>query len=116
MYEDYTGGVTSEPKILEYKYDLDSLIDDFEKETKFDDGLDFVVCWDAGKKYREKYFLNSLLVGDEGNTREVFGATHQVFRDGSSVCVFEVLILKDLIGFLQDRDAEEARQKVRYRD
>lgn len=116
VYEDYTDMNISEPKILEYKYDLDSLIDDFEKEIKFDDGVDLVVCWDAGGKYREKYYLSPLLVGDEGNAREIFGATHQAFRDGSSACVFEVIILKDLIGFLHDREEEEARQKVRYRD
>jgi len=116
VFEDLSEESLSEPKILEYKYDLDSLIDDFEKELKFDDGIDLVVCWDAGKKYREKYFLNSLLTGDEGNSREIFGATHQAFRDGSSTAVFEIIVLKDLIGFLQDREAEEARQKVRYRD
>ncbi|MBO6718356.1 MAG: ATP-binding protein [Rhizobiaceae bacterium] len=116
VFEEFAVNNTSEPKILEYKYDFDSLVDDFEKEVKFDDGIDFVVCWDAGPKYREKYYLNSLLVGDEGTAREIYGATHQAFRDGSSTSVFEVLVLKDLISFLHDRDAEEARQKVRYKD
>ena len=41
----------SEPKVLEYKFDFVSLIDDFTKEIKFVDQIDFVVAWETGDPY-----------------------------------------------------------------
>jgi hypothetical protein len=108
---------TTEPKVLEYKYTFDSLVDDFEKEEKFAKQIDFVVCWSAGNHYKSKFYLQPLLVGDEGSSRQIFGATHQGFATGSqSVPTFELLILEDLLNWLQDPATEEARQKLAYRD
>jgi hypothetical protein len=107
----------TEPKILEYKFAFDSLVSDFEKEVKFSKHIDFVVCWTAGHLYKERFFLQPLLIGDEGSSRQIFGATHQVFSVGSQdQAAFELLILEDLIAWLQDPVGEEARQKARYRD
>jgi hypothetical protein len=107
----------SEPRVLEYKYDLDALIRDFSSEVKYAKHVNFVVCWKAEKQFREKYYLSSLLVGDEGSSRQVFGATHQAFPDGGGQQPdFEVCILEDLLSFLQDPEAEEARQKLRYQE
>jgi hypothetical protein len=105
----------SEPRVLEYKYDLDALIRDFSSEVKFSKHINFVVCWKATSQFREKYYLNSLLVGDEGSSRQVYGATHQAFPDGGGQQPdFEVCILEDLLGFLQDPTAEEIRQRATY--
>jgi len=107
----------TEPKILEYKFDFDSLVADFEKEAKFAKHVNFVVCWSAGKQYRERFYLQSLLIGDEGSSRQIFGATHQVFSVGSQEQpAFELLILEDLMAWLQDPPGEEARQKHHYKD
>jgi Histidine kinase-, DNA gyrase B-, and HSP90-like ATPase len=108
---------TTEPKILEYKFAFESLVADFEKEGKFSKHVDFVVCWSAGEHYKERFYLQPLLVGDEGSSRQIFGATHQVFSVGAQEHpAFELLILDDLIAWLQDPAGEEARQKTRYRD
>lgn len=108
---------SSEPRVLEYKYDLDALVREFANESKYSSHINLVVCWTADKQWREKYFLNSLLVGDEGGGRLSFGATHQAFPDsGGAQPDFEVIILEDLIGFVMDPEAEKARQKVRYKD
>lgn len=106
----------SEPRVLEYKFDFDALIEDFDKETKFEDQVDLLVCWSVGKKFLEKYYLNSLLVDDEGTGREFFGSTHQVYRDGQQKPVFELVVLEDLLNFLQKPDEEIARQRQKYRD
>lgn len=105
----------SEPKVLEYKYDFDSLLHDFAKEIKFLQHIDLVVCWEASGEYKEKLYLNSFLVGNEGADRSVFGATHQAYSPGSEKR-FEVIILKDLLAYLHNRSDEEARQKIKYRD
>ena len=108
---------TTEPKVLEYKYSFDSLIDDFDKEEKFVKQIDFVVCWTAGSRYKSKFYLHPLLVGDEGSSRQMFGATHQAFATGAQGSpAFEVLILEDLLNWIQDEAGEEARQKRTYRD
>jgi hypothetical protein len=106
----------SEPRVLEYKFDLDALIRDFSTEVKYPKHIDLVVCWRASKQFKERYFLNSLLVADEGATRLTFGATHQAFPAGSNQPEFEVLILEDLLGFLQNPDQEQARQRLKYAD
>ncbi len=105
---------TTEPKVLEYKFDLDALIRDFDRDIKFPKHIDFVVCWKASKSFKEKYFLNSLLIGDEGSSRVIYGATHQAYAEGARQVEFEVLILEDLLNYLQDPESEEARQKQRY--
>ncbi len=107
----------SEPRILEYKYDLAALIRDFSAEIKYAKHINMVVCWKADKQFHEKYYLNSLLVGDEGSNRQVFAATHQAFPDGGGQQPdFEVCILEDLINYLQDPVAEEIRQKTKYQE
>lgn len=114
--EQFSANHTSEPKVLEYKYSFDSLLDDFDQEAKFDSHIDLVVCWTAGARFKSRYYFSSLLVGDEGNGREIFGSTHQVYRDGATGRVFELVILSDLIQFLQDPEAEIARQRTIYND
>jgi hypothetical protein len=106
----------SEPKVLEYKYDLDSLVADVTKDVKFERQIDFLVCWSAGKKFKERYYLESLLVGDEGSNREIYGSTHKAYPDGGSQPLFEIVILEDLIQFLANPEAEQARQKTVYSD
>lgn len=108
--------ISSEPKVLEYKFDLDSLVADFERDLKFPQHVNFVVCWDAGGEFKDRIFLNPLLVGDEGSARTIFGATHQAFMVGSSEVRFEVLVLKDLLSYLTSPHEEEARQKMFYRE
>jgi len=106
----------TEPKVLEYKFDLDGLIADIEKEEKFIKHIDLVVCWTAGQAYKQKFTLDPLLVGDEGSARQIFGSTHKAYTDASSAPIFEVLVLEDLIQWFQDPQVEEARQKQAYRD
>lgn len=107
---------SSEPQVLEYKYDFDSLVRDIEKEVKFTQHINLVVCWTASGSYKERFFLNPLLVGDEGADRHIFGSTHQAFSEAGGELRFEVLILKDLLAYLQNPAEEAARQKTVYRD
>jgi hypothetical protein len=111
----YLGEVT-EPRVLEYKYDFDGLLDDIEQEVKSQSHIHLVVCWSVSPRYKDKYYFKSLLVGDEGSERVHFGATHQAFPESSSEMAFEVLVLKDLLAFIGDRASEEARQKHYYKD
>jgi hypothetical protein len=109
-------GTSTEPRVLEYKYDFDGLLEDIEQEVKSLSHIHLVVCWTASSHYRDKFFFRSLLVGDEGSERIHFGATHQAFTESSTELAFEVIVLKDLLNFVEDRASEEARQKQYYKD
>lgn len=104
----------SEPRVLEYKYDFQALVEDFSRELKYPQQVHFVVCWKASPEYKERFFLRPLLRGDEGSGRTIFGATHQAYATGSNDFQFEVLILEDLLRYLRDPAEEEARQKILY--
>jgi len=105
----------TEPRVLEYKYDFDSLIDDLEQEAKSANHIDLVVCWTTSKRYKDRFYFRPLLVGDEGGERVNFGATHQAISESSQDVRFEVLILKDLLAYLSNPLEEEARQKQFYK-
>jgi hypothetical protein len=106
----------TEPKVLEFKFDFESLIDDFESELKSAEHIDLVVCWTTSKRYKDRFFFRSLLVGDEGSERIAYGATHQAFSESSQDRRFEVMVLKDLLSYLSNPSEEEARQKQFYKD
>lgn len=107
---------STEPRVLEYKYDFDGLLDDFEQEVKSQSHIQLVICWRASKRYKDKFFFKSLLVGDEGSERCHYGATHQAFPESAAEMAFEVIVLQDLLNFVADRASEEARQKLYYKD
>ena len=103
-------------KVLDI-YSFDSLVDGLDKDLKFEKQIDLVVCWQVDKKFKERFYLQSLLVGDEGSAREFFGATHQAFAVGSgSHSSFEVIVVEDLLKWIQDPLDEEARQSREYKD
>ncbi len=102
----------SDPKVIEYKYNFDSLINDFEKEVKFHGDINLVVCWEIGDKWKEKYTFNSYIISDEGSNRQIYGATHACYISGHKM--FDVLILEEFLFYLSDRATAEAQQRVKY--
>ncbi len=106
----------SEPKVLEYKYDLDSLIVEFDKEEKHPEHIDLVVCWKASGGYSKKLMLAPLLIENEGNSRIFFGSTHNAFLLGQYIKpIFEVVIMEDLCTYLLNPADEILRQKTQYK-
>jgi hypothetical protein len=103
----------SRPMVLEFKYDLDGLIADFEKELKYPSDVNLVVCWEIGEQYRERYRIVSLLIRDEGASRLVYGATHAAYQDRERR--FEIICLKDLISFMRDPAPITVAHEQRFR-
>jgi hypothetical protein len=107
--------VPSEPKIVEYKYDFDTLLEDILKEKKFFEHLGLIVCWKATGDYTKNLILKSLLIGNEGNIRTIFGATHIAFLPGEYANhKVEVIVLEELISYLLDPEHEIINQKSKY--
>lgn len=100
------------PYIIEYKYDADALVDDFAKEKKFAKDISLLICWKAGPKTTREFGVSPLLVGEEGSIRHFFGSTHALYQLQEKR--MEMICLGDLIQYLRDPEAEEARQRQHY--
>ena len=108
--ENPEGFISSNMKVLEYKYSLDGLIADITTGDKQASDIDLVIAWEAGEDYMQLFDLNSLLI-DEGNSdREYHGVTHSL-SDEHGNHVMDVLLLRDLINFLNDPIGESIRQE-----
>jgi hypothetical protein len=103
----------SAPLVMEYKFDLDGLIADFEKEVKFDSEIDVVVCWQIGDAFKERYRVSSLLIGDEGVNRRIYGSTHALSYERQRR--FEIIAIKDLIEYFQSPEQTIAAHQSRFK-
>lgn len=107
--------IITDPKVLEYKYSLDGLIEDIEDGTKNINDIDLVVAWEAGTQYKENYVLYSRLLDGEEGMRQYHGITHDLCNsDGQHVCF--VILLKDLIMKLNSDEKFEELQESYEQD
>jgi hypothetical protein len=103
----------SKPLVLEFKYNMDALIADFEKEIKFLKDIECLVCWDMGEAHAENYRVASLLLGDSGASRMIYGATHALYHERERR--FDIICLKDLVQFLRDPAPVLAEHAQRFK-
>lgn len=104
--------LTSKIKVLEYKFSMDALIEELSQQDKDAKALDLVVAWERGTKWSQTYALTSYLSSDNIRHREFHGYTHRFEDMMSGTAVFNAIILKDLISYLNDPIAEEKRQSL----
>lgn len=100
----------SEPKVLEYKYSVDGLIEDIESGLKNTNDINLVVAWEAGKQYRNNFNIESLLVEGNEILRQYHGLTHRLHSVNTNEYVCDLILLKDLILYLNKADESEALQ------
>lgn len=103
----------SPPKILEYKYNLDALIHEFETEYKNEKDIHLAVAWEMGKEWQKNYEAISLLDLDNLHQRDFHGLTHVL---DSGTTRFHVVALKELITYLNDVDGVQKYHKENYGD
>lgn len=63
-------------KVLEYKYNLDGLVEELQSEVKSINDIGLVVAWEIGIKWREMFDVTSLLDTDNTHHRQIHGTTH----------------------------------------
>ena len=106
----------SKPYVLEYKYNVDALIQDFETEAKGERDISLVVAWEIGAEWKKRYAVTSLLDLNNIQHRPFHGLTH-VFRDESSGDVrFYAIILSELIDYLGNVDKVQEHHRKIYSD
>lgn len=106
----------TEPKILEYKYNVDALLDDFSRGIKFERHIDLIVAWTIGERWKEKYQITPLLHHKHIYDRHFHGVTHQFLDDRSGTHMFYGVILEELIAYLQDPSSIQDYLQAKYID
>lgn len=106
--------IISKVQVLEYKYTLDDLIEEFQTGEKDANEVHLVVAWEIGTNWKAAYDIVSYLDERNSHLRTFHGFTHALYRPGQHNPVFEAIILKDLVLYLQDQQKESDRQKQLY--
>ena len=106
--------ITSEPRLLEYKYSFDALIEDFQKEIKREQDLELVVAWELGKDWATRYRITPLLHYDYLHLRPFHGSTHIISQQSTGDPIFPIIILSELIDYLNDPDSVQKYQADTY--
>ena len=103
--------VSSPPKILEYKYNLDALMADFECEYKSEKEIHLAIVWEVGNEWKKKYDIVSYLDLENLHQRPYHGITH-LLNSGTSQ--FYLIALKELIDYLNNSESVQEEQKRKY--
>lgn len=106
----------SHPKILEYKLDLDGLIEDVESDSKNTNDIDLLVAWSVGENYKNNYNIVSYLDPDNISDRQFHGVTHALYSSAHHQKEMDLIILRDLIDYLNDTENAVIRQRKRFEE
>lgn len=101
-------------KVLEYKFSVDGLVEEFQSEVKAVEDVDLVVAWEVGTKWSQMFDITSYLDEDNVHHRTIHGATHSFQHSMTGSHAFEAIILKDMISFLSNPDKEQENQRRLY--
>ncbi len=107
-------GRVTDPRVLEYKFCLDGLIEDFEGQDKNINDVDLCIVWEVGEMYRERYGITSLLIPENADQRQYHGVTHILndMETGAKHC--DLIVLNELMKSLNDPKAAADEQRVKY--
>lgn len=107
-------GKVTEPKILEYKFSLDGLVEDLDSQDKNIKDVDLCVVWETGGLYKERYGITSLLLPENASQREYHGVTHVLadLDSGGKHC--DLIVLSELLDHLNDPQATADKQREKY--
>ena len=106
--------ITTEPKLLEYKHSFDGLIQDFQTDKKKERDLELVVAWELGDEWRNRYDITPLLHHDYLHQRQIHGSTHIIENSQTRDIIFPIIILSELIAYLNDPALAQEYQAYHY--
>ena len=107
----YNREYTSPPKILEYKFNIDALIREFESEYKSEKEIHLAIAWELGSECQRNYDVISLLDLDNLHLRDYHGITHIL---NSATTKFYVIALKELIDYLNSVEGVQEYHRKTY--
>lgn len=107
-------GLVTEPRVLEYKYSLDGLIEDFESGDKNSKDIDLSIVWCTGDLYKERFAITTLLLKENIALRQFHGASHMLCDIESGERVLDLIVLEELIDYLNNPDNCYKTQQRKY--
>lgn len=107
------GFLSTELKILEYKYSVDGFISDVTTGDKKIADVDLLIAWEFGSEHEQFFSVQSLLLPEGESHRQYHGVTHLLFDEHGNHAM-DAIILKDLVAYLNDCSGETARQAELY--
>lgn len=107
-------GKITDPRVLEYKFCLDGLVEDIDNQDKNIKDIDLCIAWSAGDTYRERYGITSLLIPENADQRQYHGVTHVLSDLESDGKLCDLIILSELIDHLNDPTSSAERQRIKY--
>ena len=102
------------PRVLEYKFSIDGLIENLKDGEKNSNDIDLLVVWETGNKWKKHYHITSLLDRDNLHLRPYHGVTHIMINDSNNQEEMYLIVLEELIDFLNNPEEEQERQKDKY--
>lgn len=106
----------SEPKVLEYKYSLDGLVEDIGTGTKKIKDINLVVVWETGEEWIKNYKITTTLHEDYLDYRPYHGITHRMSNVDTSGDAMDIIVLQELIEYLNDPESTQKKQLAKYED
>jgi hypothetical protein len=104
----------SKPYVLEFKHGFDQLMTDFDNDEKSESSIDLAIVWELQERYKERYYVVPLLHPDNIHLRQFHGVTHELHDDHSGQKRMDVIVLSELISYLNDADSEVQSQYQKY--
>ncbi len=107
-------GRVTDPRILEYKFSLDGLIEDVDSHDKSIKDVDLCVMWETGSLYKERFGITSLLIPENADQRQYHGITHVLtdLESGAKIC--DLIVLEELVAVLNDPQPTFVGQREKY--
>lgn len=106
----------SAPRVLEYKVSLDGLVEDIDSGDKNSNDISLIIVWSVGELYKENYLITSYLDPNNLDLREYHGITHSITNFNSGQKEMDMIVLSDLINYLNNQDDEIIRQREKYEE
>lgn len=103
-----------DPKVLEYKYSLDGLMEDLDNQDKNINDIDLVVAWETGQFYRERFAITSYLIPENADQRQHHGLTHVLTDLETPNKYCNLIILEELVQYLNDPVGTAENQRKKY--
>jgi hypothetical protein len=107
-------GRVTDPRVLEYKFCLDGLIEDLNNQDKNLKDIDLCVVWSTGDLYKERYDITTLLIPENADQRQYHGITHVLtdLETGAKHC--DLIVLSELVEFLNNHNEASKLQEQKY--
>lgn len=106
------GPFITKTKVLEYKYNLDGLIEELQSNVKSVQDIGLVITWEIGDRWRQMFDVTCLIDEENVHHRQIHGTTHSFTHSVSGVHAFEAIILHDLVRYLRNPPEEVERQRA----